>query len=73
MKIDEAIKRNIDIQIEFLPLPSRDWQAVQLGIEALKAQKTYRRLGFIRQDQLLPGETKEDYEENRPNRNNEAM
>lgn len=33
--------------------------AAELGIEALKAQKVYRELGFLRQDQLLPGETEE--------------
>jgi len=58
MTIDEAIERNTNIQIEFLPLPRhRDWEAAQLGIEAMKRYKVIRaNFGKLRQDRL-PGET----------------
>ncbi len=58
MTIDEAIKRNENMQIEFLPLPRhRDWQAIKLGIEALKRYKVIRaNFGKLREDRL-PGET----------------
>ena len=60
MTIDEAIKRNTDIQMEFLPLPRhRDWEAVQLGIEALTAWRQYRRKKAPANLYLLPGETKD--------------
>ena len=55
MTIDEAIKRLVNIKIEFLALPQdEDWQAIRLGIEALKAwqESSYHSVGF-----LLPGET----------------
>ncbi len=64
MKIDEAIKRLENIQMEFLPLPRHtDWKAAQLGIEALKRVKE-ERTGYERYaPDLLPGETPEEEEE----------
>ena len=60
MTIDEAIKRNTNIQIEFLPLPRHeDWKAVQLGIAALKRTQTLRQLARQENIRLLPGETEE--------------
>ncbi len=60
MTIDEAIERNTNIQIEFLPLPRhRDWEAVQLGIEALKRLTTMRGYCSPGSGPLLPDETKE--------------
>ncbi len=59
MTIDEAIKRNTDIQMEFLPLPRhRDWEAVQLGIEALKDLQRFDKIRGQKARLLLPGETK---------------
>jgi len=60
MILKEAIERNEHIQMEFLPLPRhRDWEAVQLGIEALKAILTYRKSPMAYLYLPLPGETKE--------------
>lgn len=60
MTLQEAIERNTNIQIEFLPLPRhRDWEAVQLGNEALKDLVRFDEIRG-KQDRLpLPGETKE--------------
>ena len=60
MTLDEAIERNEDIQMEFLPIPShRNWEAVQLGIEALKRLEEGRQKGYDFFGHLLPGETKD--------------
>ena len=60
MTLEEAIERLVKIQIDYLPLPKhRDFQAAQLGIEAIKRYKVIRaNFGKLRQDQL-PGETKD--------------
>ena len=58
MTIDEAIERNTNIQVGFLPLPRhREWKAVQLGIEALKRVKNMRTSPCTTADEVLPGET----------------
>ena len=58
MDMDEAIERNKNIQMEFLPLPRhRDWEAVQLGIEALKRVKDNPIVPTFHLRALLPGET----------------
>ena len=60
MELEEAIERTEDIQMEFLPLPRhRDWEALQLLIQAGKrcqyiAEHTTRWAHV-----LLPGETKD--------------
>ena len=60
MKIDEAVKRNENIQLEFLPLPRhRDWEALQLGLSALKRIEYLRSRGWEVTQELLPGETKD--------------
>ena len=58
MKLEEAIKRNEDIQMEFLPLPRhREWEAVQLGIEAIKRLQDMRKSPWTTGGEILPGET----------------
>jgi len=57
MTIDEAIERLVKLQIDDLPLPRhQDWQAVQLGIEALKGIKKVRKTFRPYVEALLPGE-----------------
>ena len=60
MKLEEAIERAENIQMEFLPLPlHRDWEALQLLIEAGR-RLVFNRLNTIASsDELLPGETVE--------------
>ena len=60
MTIDEAIEilrllvHNAGIQNQTVDIP-----ALQLGIEALKARKRDKELGYINLSDLLPGETDE--------------
>uniref|UniRef100_A0A6M3Y169 Uncharacterized protein n=1 Tax=viral metagenome TaxID=1070528 RepID=A0A6M3Y169_9ZZZZ len=58
MTIYEAIEILTKLQIDDLPLPRhREWEAVQLGIEALKRYKVIRaNFGKLKDDQL-EGET----------------
>ncbi len=58
MLIDEAIKILVKLQIDDLPLPRHlDWQAVQLGIEAMGQVKRCRELKVGFYADLLPSET----------------
>ena len=58
MTLDEAIERITKVQMEFLPLPRhRDWEAVQLGIEALKWLNGWRGVNSALANVRLPGQT----------------
>ena len=60
MNIPKAIAHLEKLQIDDLPLPRHlEWQAVQLGIEALKRIKATRLVRKIGPVVLLPGETED--------------
>ena len=58
MTIAKTIELLVKLQIDDLPLPRHEeWQAVQLGIEALKDKQEARRYNLPSSAILLPGET----------------
>ena len=61
MKIEEAIERINNLATAF---PSRidpdEYDALKLGIEAIKRLADARKSGYYGLDDLLPGETTED-------------
>ena len=58
MTIDEAIKGIENVRVAFSPRGDRhDWEALQLGVEALKRIKELRIPPYIDVGDSLPGET----------------
>lgn len=58
LTLDEAIKYNKELQqgIDVHEMP-KHYAAIQLGIEALKHYQGDKKIGCIRSDYFLPGET----------------